>query len=184
MTQTQPITTERLILRAFCLADADDLYAYLSDERVYQFEPGAPIDREQAKKMAAEFSTSSDFWAVEVQAEQKVIGQVYFKQIDPLHLMTWELGYILSPHYQRQGYASEAAAALVRHGFANWSIHRVVAHCNPQNSASWKLLEKIGFRREGLLKKNVYFRKDAAGEPLWTDTLVYARLDSENADKQ
>ena len=55
-------------------------------------------------------------------------------------------------------------------------MHRVVAHCNPQNTASWKLLEKIGLQREGLLRQNVFFRRDVSGEPLWTDTCVYARL--------
>ena len=45
----------------------------------------------------------------------------------------------------------------------------------------YKLLEKIGFRREGLQKKDVFFRKDESGEPLWTDTLVYAMLAEEGA---
>ena len=40
-------------------------------------------------------------------------------------------------------------------------------------------LEKIGFRREGLLKQNIFFRRDATGEPLWTDTYVYALLAAE-----
>ena len=184
MNPIQPITTARLVLRAFRPADAEDLYAYLEDERVYQFEPGEPIDREQAQKTALEFSGSPNFRAVELQAERKVIGQVYFKQTEPAHLRTWELGYILSPHYQRQGYMSEAAAGLVQHGFANAQIHRIIAHCNPENTASWRLLEKIGFRREGLFRQNIYFRKNAAGEPLWTDTFVYARLASDFLDKE
>jgi RimJ/RimL family protein N-acetyltransferase len=59
-------------------------------------------------------------------------------------------------------------------------VHRVVSHCNPQNVASWKLLEKIGFHREGLLRKNIYFRKDEAGNPLWWDSYAYARLEDRN----
>jgi RimJ/RimL family protein N-acetyltransferase len=106
-------------------------------------------------------------------------GRIYFKHIEPHHLMTWELGYILNPHYHRQGYMSEAVAALVQHGFDHAAIHRVVAHCNPENTSSWKLLEKIGFRREGLLRQNIFFRQDALGEPIWTDTYVYALLASE-----
>ena len=173
-----PIDTPRLTLRAFTSADADDLFEYLSDERVYRFEPGAPVDRDQAQKMADELTASPDFWAVELKSQRKVIGQIYFKEIEP-RLRTWELGYILSPYYQRQGYMSEATAALVRHGFAAQSIHRVVAHCNPDNIASWKLLEKIGFRREGLLRQNVFFRQNAAGEPLWMDSYAYALLEVE-----
>jgi len=126
-----------------------------------------------------EMSTASDFWAAELQADRKVVGQVCFKQVEPLHVMTRGLGYIVSPHYQRRGYASEAISALLRNGFASAGIHRVVAHCSPENPASWRLLEKMGFRREGLLKKEAFFRKDADGRPLWTDTLVYAILEDE-----
>ena len=108
-----------------------------------------------------------------------MIGQLSFAQISSLEKNTWELGYILSPFYQRQGYTSEAAAALLDFGFREWKIHRVVAHCNPENVPSWKLLERAGFRREGLLKKEVFFHRDADGQPLWTDTLVYALLEEE-----
>ena len=173
------IATPRLVVRAFRPDDADDLYEYLLLDDIYRFEPGAPIDREQAQKRAIEMAASPGFWAVELLAEHKVIGQVYFEQIEPHHLMTWELGYILNPYYQRQGYASEAAFALLQTGFSAAAIHRVVAHCNPENTASWKLLEKIGFRREGLLKKEVFFRRGTNGEPLWTDTFVYAILEEE-----
>ena len=174
------IATTRLVVRAFQPEDAEDLYEYLSNEEVYRFEPGEPVIRQQAQNLAVEMSTSPDFWAVVLQAEHKVIGQIYFQQREQQHLMTWELGYIMSPRYQRQGYGSEAVLALLRSGFAAAGIHRVVAHCNPENTASWKLLEKIGFRREGLLKKEVFFRRDANGEPLWTDTFVYAMLAEEN----
>ena len=109
----------------------------------------------------------------------KVIGQLYLKLIEPTEHLTCELGYILSPAYQRQGYGSEAAAALVRQALTTGGMHRVVAHCNPENTASWKLLEKIGFRREGLLRQNIFFRRSATGEPLWIDTYVYAWLASE-----
>jgi [ribosomal protein S5]-alanine N-acetyltransferase len=173
------IYTSRLLLRTFASTDADDLHANLSDPSIYQFEPGEPIDLCQARKLARDFAASPDFWAVEDQETDRVIGQIYFKHIEPHHLMTWELGYILNPHYHRQGYMSEAVAALVQHGFDHAAIHRVVAHCNPENTSSWKLLEKIGFRREGLLRQNIFFRQDALGEPIWTDTYVYALLASE-----
>ena len=176
---TPSISSPRLILRAFRPTDAEDLHDYLSDLNIYQFEPGEPINLEQARKMAGELANSPDFWAVELREIGRVIGQIYFKQTDPTHLQTWELGYILSPHYQRQGYMTEAVRALIRQRFADEDIHRIVAHCNPQNIASWKLLEKVGFRREGLLLQNIYFRTNAQGEPLWTDTFVYALLKSD-----
>lgn len=178
MTQ-HPLTTERLILRAFRTEDAGDLFEYLSDPQTYRFEPGEPIDRSEAVNRAGEMAISPDFWAVELKSNGKVIGQIYLKQVEPLEILTCELGYILSPAFQRQGYASEAAAALANRELTAGGMHRVVAHCNPDNVASWKLLEKIGFRREGLLRQNIFFRRDSAGKPVWTDTYVYARLATE-----
>ena len=124
-------------------------------------------------------AASPDFWAVELRGAWKVIGQLYLKQSEAAELLTCELGYILHPSYQCRGYGSEAAAALVRQALTAGGMHRVVAHCNPENTASWKLLEKIGFRREGLLKQNIFFRRSLTGEPLWTDTYVYALLAAE-----
>ena len=179
MTETPYLTTSRLTIRRFRPADADDLHEYLSDPQVYRFEPGEPLDRELASQRAADMAASPDFWAVELRGAGKVIGQLYLKQIEPAEYLTYELGYILHPSYQRQGYGSKAAAALVRQALTAGGMHRVVAHCNPNNSASWRLLEKIGFLREGLLKQNIFFRRSPTGEPLWTDTYVYALLAAE-----
>jgi len=175
----QSIHTDHLIVRRFRTADADDLYEYLSDPQTYVYEPGEPISKELAGATAAEMAASPDFWAIEIAATGKQIGQIYLKQVEPLELLTCELGYILNPHFQRMGYASEAAAALVEHAFTVRGMHRICAHGNPDNVASWRLLERIGFRREGLLRQNIFFRCSAAGEPLWIDTFVYAKLADE-----
>ncbi len=171
--------TTRLLLRRFRPDDADDLYEYLSDPRTYRFEPGEPLGRAQASQRATEMTASSAFWAVALRDTDKVIGQIYLKQIEPPEHLTCELGYILSPAYQRQGYGAEAAAGLVRQALTAGGMHRVVAHCNPENIASWRLLERIGFRREALHRQDIFFRRDTAGAPLWTDTYVYALLAAE-----
>ena len=119
----------RLILRSFRVEDAADLYEYLSDPQTYIFEPGAPITQPEAATAAADMANSPDFWAVEVAATGKQIGQLYLKHVAPLELLTCELGYTFNPAYQRQGYASEAAAALVAHAFAVDGMHRIYAHC-------------------------------------------------------
>jgi len=176
-----PLSTPRLTIRRFRPDDADDLSEYLSDPQIYCFEPGQPLDRGQASQRAVDMTALPHFWAVELRSAGKVIGQLYLKQIEPAEHLTCELGYILSPAYQRQGYGAEAAAALVRQALTAGGMHRVVAHCNPANTASWKLLERIGFRREALHRQDVFFRRDAAGAPLWTDTCVYALLAAEVA---
>lgn len=54
-----------------------------------------------------------------------------------------------------------------------------MARCNPENPASWKLLERIGFQREGHFKKFDFFRKDENGHPVWHDTYEYALIEDE-----
>jgi ribosomal-protein-alanine N-acetyltransferase len=171
------IETDRLIVRPFRPDDWQDLFAYLSLPEIYEFEPGGPVDAEQARALADDRSRGSAFWAVELRAERRMVGHLYFQQIEPAELRTYEVGYIFNPRYQRHGYATEAARALVGHAFAAIGVHRVIAQCNPANIASWRVLEKIGFVREGHLRMNIFFRCDGDGRPLWQDTFEYGLLD-------
>ena len=74
------LTTERLTIRRFRPEDADDLFEYLSDAQIYRFEPGEPLDRAQAGQRAVDMAGSPDFWAIELLAAGKVIGQLYFSR--------------------------------------------------------------------------------------------------------
>lgn len=58
-------------------------------------------------------------------------------------------------------------------------VRRVVAMCNPENISSWKLLERLKMRRKGHLLKNIYFKVDENGEPIWIDTYEYGILADE-----
>ncbi|HZW03262.1 MAG TPA: GNAT family N-acetyltransferase [Anaerolineaceae bacterium] len=173
------IETTRLVIRRFEAQDCEALYAYLSNPAVYRFEPGEPVSLEAARKMTLERAQGSDYWAVVLRPTGLLVGHLYFKQVAPAALLTWELGYIFNPQFQGQGYASESASALVRYAFEQMGVHRVVAHCNPENVASWRVMEKIGMRREGHLRKNIFFRRAADGSPLWVDTYAYGILREE-----
>jgi [ribosomal protein S5]-alanine N-acetyltransferase len=173
------IETSRLLLRPFAPSDASDLYEYLSDPVTYLFEPGEPVSLEEVQKLATQRAAGNAFWAVILKQENKLIGHLYFEALQPREWMTWELGYIFNPKYQRQGYASEASAVLVEYAFSEYHAHRIMARCNPENVASWKLLEKTGFRREGHFRKCAFFRRDADGQPIWTDAYEYSRLEKD-----
>jgi ribosomal-protein-alanine N-acetyltransferase len=172
-----PVETDRLVVRRFRPDDWQDLHAYLSLPQTYRFEPGEPVDDAQARAVALERSRGRAFWAVVLRAERRMIGHLYLAQVEPADLRTYELGYIFNPAFHGHGYATEAADALVRHAFAVWDAHRVIALCNPDNTASWRLLERIGFVREGHLRRNVFFRRDDRGNPIWQDTYEYGRTD-------
>jgi RimJ/RimL family protein N-acetyltransferase len=171
------LSTERLIIRQFLKDDYHDLHEYLSLEEIYRYEPGEPISLEKAKQITSERAKGTDFWAVTLKCDKrKLIGHLSFIHTQPKHLFTWEIGYIFNPVFQNMGYASESAKALIEYAFTKLDAHRVVGYCNPENIPSWRVLEKCGMKMEGLLRKNIYFRKDADGNPLWIDTCEYAIL--------
>ena len=166
--------TKRLLIRNFAKGDYNDLYEYLSDKETYKFEPGEPITVEAAKKLCNDRSKNNDFLAV--QLKNKVIGHIYFEQISPIGLMTWETGFIFNRKYQGKGYATESLTAVIKYGFKNMNVHKIIAHCSPKNTRSWKLLERVKMRREGKLRENIYFNTDETGNPIWLDTYEYGLL--------
>lgn len=167
------IQTPRLIIRKFNEADAEDLHAYLSIPDTYRFEPGNPVSLEAARALAKDRSTGDGFLAVELKSTHTMIGHLYFDAIEPLAFKTWELGYIFNPRYHNNGYCSEAAKAIIEHGFCSMHAHRIIAHCNPLNHASWRVLEKIGMEREGHFRKKAFFNRDVDNNPLWHDCYAY-----------
>jgi ribosomal-protein-alanine N-acetyltransferase len=170
------IESKRLLIRQFEERDFNDLYYYLSKPEIYIFEPGNPISIEEATILCKERSKGKEFLAVELKQSSKMIGHLFFKQIEPIEFSTWELGYIFNPEYQRKGYGSEAAKTLVDYAFNILPIHRIMARCDPQNIASWKLLEKVGFLREAHFRQYAYFQKNSQGLPLWHDAYEYSML--------
>jgi RimJ/RimL family protein N-acetyltransferase len=171
------IETKRLLVRKFLESDAADLYEYLSRPEIYEFEPGGvPASLKRVEELAARRASGNEFYAVVLKENQKMIGHLYFAQTAPVEFLTWDLGYIFNPDYQRCGYASESARALIEYGFANMGIHRVEAHCNPKNTASWRVMEKIGMRREALLLKHAFFHHNPDGTPIWIDSYGYGML--------
>jgi ribosomal-protein-alanine N-acetyltransferase len=171
------LSTERLIVRPFLESDYKDLHEYLSLKETYQFEPGEPISLEEAKRLASERAKGTDFWAITLKDnKKKLIGHISFIQTEPKHFLTWEIGFILNPAFQGKGYATEASRSLINYAFTEFGAHRVVGFCSTENIASWRVLEKCGMKREGFLRKNVFFYKDRNGKPLWVDSYEYAIL--------
>jgi RimJ/RimL family protein N-acetyltransferase len=166
------IETERLIIRNFQLKDEADLGEYMLQRVDAEFERYADFTKEKLPEEIKFRSSSDEFYAIELKETSKVIGNLYLGKKD---FETRELGYVLNENYQNQGYGSEAAKAAVEYFFKN-GTRRIYAECNPMNIASWKLMERIGLKREAHFRKNVSFRKDENGNPVYWDTYVYAAL--------
>lgn len=164
--------TDRLILRKYREEDLHDLYEYLSDEIVVRYEPYKAMTMDETKENLNWRISTDEMIAVELKFNHKMIGNIYLGHRD---FDSLEIGYVFNRCYWGEGYAKEACRALVEDKFRN-GIHRIYAECDPENESSWKLLESIGFVKEGYLRQNVFFWKDEEGRPIWKDTLLYAKL--------
>ena len=117
--------------------------------------------------------------AVLLKESGEKIGRTHIL-IDP-ETDTGMIGWLLLKEHRGKHYASEMTEALLAFCFDELGLHRVNAVCNPENVASWKVLEKAGMRREALLKQKCRYVKN--GVTTWRDELEYAILASEYAEK-
>jgi ribosomal-protein-alanine N-acetyltransferase len=170
------LQSERLVIRNFNHGDGRDLFEYMSRADVLTYEPGEPEGEESCHHLAAEHAEADFFLAVCLRDGGKMIGHLFMAQQEPLEYDTWEIGYVFNPAYGKQGYAVEAARILVDWLFAAKRAHRVMACCDPRNAPSWKLLERLGMRREGHFLQKAFFRRDGEGNPVWHDAYEYAVL--------
>jgi RimJ/RimL family protein N-acetyltransferase len=167
------VETERLQIRRFCSDDWRDLHEYLSQPETVKYEPYEPFSIEEAKREAQRRSADENFYAVCLKESGKLIGNVYLAKRD---FDAAEIGFVFNSDFRRKGYAAEAAKALIDQLLINDDIHRIYAECNPENERSWKLLERLGFRREAHLRRNIFFKRDSEGKPIWQDTYIYGIL--------
>ncbi len=174
------LETPRLILRPFEDRDAVPFAAYRSDPEVARYQGWeAPYSLEQAEQFVGEMKTRAPgvpgVWfqlAIERKEDGALIGDCVFKRLE-YELRVAEIGYTLARAYQHRGYGSEAIRALLDYIFGAFGLHRVLANCDPQNAASIRLLEKLGFRHEGCFIESLWLK----GE--WVDEDWYAILDRE-----
>lgn len=167
------IETERLLIRLMEPIDFEDSYEHRSDPEVCRF-ISAPLTREQTQhrieKAIIPWSGeehSKLALAIELKEEGKLIGELMFKYTN-VESDVGEIGYRLNRKYQGAGYAYEAVFALVRSLFDDMNLHKISAVCLIENTGSWKLMEKLGMHREGVLKS--HFRLDDR----WFDGYSYA----------
>ncbi len=154
---------ERLVLRAFTLADAPEVERLAGDREVaattlripHPYPPGAAAEWIGRHGQACA-DDDGVTWAVCRRADEAFLGAVGLV-LAPAHEHA-ELGYWIGVPYWGEGYCTEAARAVVRYAFETRGLHRVYAHVMKGNPASGRVLEKIGMRREGEFPEHI--RKD------------------------
>lgn len=171
--------TSRLLIRRFEPSDGPGLHSYLSRPEAVTYEPYPVQSLADCKAEARRRGDDPDFWAVCLAGTGQLVGNLYFHPEQPTPWRTYELGYVFHPDHWGHGYATEAVTGLLDEAFGHWGARRVVAHCNPENTASWRLLERVGFRREGHFRSAASFVTGDDGLPVWHDAYAYAVLASE-----
>jgi len=173
------IKTERLKLREFVLDDWPAVLAYQQDQRYLEFYPFVTRTESDAKEFVQWFldeqpeSPRRRFQlAVTLEETGELIGDAGIRR-KPENDWEADIGYEIAPEHWRNGYATEAAAALINHGFDQMGLHRISSWCIAENVASARVLEKLGLREEGRLRENEFFKNR------WWDTLVFGMLRDE-----
>ena len=173
------ISTERLVLREFVPDDWRAVLAYQRDPRYLRFYPW--IDRTEPEvrdfvqmfvDWQAERPRRKFQLAITLTGSEQVIGNCGIRR-KPENDREADIGYELTPEHWGQGYATEAALAMVGFGFRELALHRISSWCIADNTASARVLERVGLRPEGRLRENEYFKGR------WWDTLLYGLLESE-----
>jgi ribosomal-protein-alanine N-acetyltransferase len=174
-----PIETERLLLRELRPADEDDIHEYASDPEVVRLMIWGPNTREATREFLDRALQAQTQWpradvglAIELKSERRMIGSIGLRMKDGGN-HTADFGYVLNRKYWGHDYMTESARAILNVAFNQLNLHRVWATCHAQNRASYRVMEKLGMRREALFVKNVMEK----GE--WRDTYLYAILAEE-----
>ena len=172
------LLTPRLVLRRFTTADAERFAAYRSVPEVARYqswEAPYPLERAQAmiEWLGEHHPDEPGEWyqvaIAERAAPDVLVGDCGFRPRVEEPLVV-DIGFTLGPSAQGHGYATEAVGELLRYLFQDRSKHKVCADCDTRNDPSWRLLERLGFSREGTLRGG-YRDGDE-----WSDEHLYGLL--------
>ena len=171
------LATERLLLREISLDDAEDIFEIYSNEEVMKyFGKTTYKELSEAGKMAERcinaFKDKEGIrWGITYKNSDELIGSAGIWRIVKEHLRG-EIGYDLKISQWNKGIMSEALKAIAEFGFSKMNLHTLEANIDPDNAASRKLLEKIGFIKEG------YFRESYLQDGKFFDSEIYSMLNT------
>jgi RimJ/RimL family protein N-acetyltransferase len=177
---TLPIETERLRIRAYAPGDLEDVLGMFGREDVSRYLNWEPMDRDRAtallerrlRQASMEKEGEGLGLVLEERSSGRFVGEVILRWLSE-ESRQGEIGWSLHPDAQGKGYATEAARELLRLGFDELGLHRIIAECDPRNEASIRIMERLGMRREADFVDSTWLK----GE--WVGSTVYAILEGE-----
>jgi len=183
--QELPIPTlngQKIILRPCKLGDFEAIRKHRQDPENRRY-IGPPEDdsttREIVELLCEPWKLVSGRWNGFViclpKNTDKAIGEIVFK-IDDWENQRFEIGFQIHHSAAGKGICTEAAQLLINHLFSDFGVFKVVAKCDPRNIASYKVMEKLGMKKEAVFKQHYRIGDE------WTDQLDYGLLASEWVD--
>ena len=173
------LITDRLILREFRADDWPAVLAYQRDPRylrLYAWTERTPEAVQDFVQMFLDHQQADPRLKFQLAVTLKETGHLIGNcgiRLDATETHEGNIGYELSPEEWGQGYATEAARAIVRFGFTELKLHRIWSWCVADNVGSARVLEKLGMQHEGRLRHKEYYKGR------WWDHLVYGLLEEE-----
>ncbi|GAC1401577.1 MAG: GNAT family N-acetyltransferase [Ktedonobacteraceae bacterium] len=156
------LETHRLLLREMTREDAEAVYRIFSDAEVMRYyDTPAFTSLEEAQTMITRqrqrFEQKERFrWGISLKSDNSIIGTGGYVAWNK-HWYVGELGYDLARTYWRQGIMSEAISAMIDFGFTSMGLNRIEADVMPENTASARLLHKLGFQEEGTRREYAFW---------------------------
>lgn len=176
-----PAVTQRLAIRPAAVSDLERIFGYYRSPEVAEWLGSRPTDLEEFVERVSEPGLLGRIFVVEHAGIH--VGDVYLGITDPwaqkevrddARGTAADIGYVIAPEFAGRGFASEAAAELLRICFEDLGLRRVTAECLADNAASWRVMEKLGMRREAVTRKASLHRTRG-----WLDAYGYALLADE-----
>lgn len=155
------LITERLVLREITAQDVESIYKLLSDPEVVKYDTFELFtDIKQASNLIEWFSEEfrrerAIFWGISLKSQSEIIG--FCKCEIEIPKIRADFGYDLRAEYWNRGIMTEALGAVIDFTFNKVDVNRIEASVSIENNASIRVLEKLGFAKEGVLRKRSYW---------------------------
>lgn len=177
-----PLHGRRITLDLLRDDDFDALFAMQSDPEVCRYLLYEARTREKVAEVlardaaATRLAAKEDYIQPAIRDERGAFAGTMYLSLASVDDRTAEIGWILAPHAQGKGYATEAARLLLELSFGELGLHRVFAELDPRNEASVAICTRLGMRHEAHHIEHMWLKDE------WTDTGLYAILEREWRD--
>jgi ribosomal-protein-alanine N-acetyltransferase len=168
----------QLRLRPMRVDDWEAIHSFAGLHEVYRYQAWEPNTAEQTRDYVTEAAAAYEdpsqtrFYLSATRPDERIVG---LGQVT-VHSRTWrcaEIGYTVHPEHWGRGYGTQIARLAVDFAFGELGMHRVEATCDPRNTASVRILRRIGMTHEGTLRHTMELRDG------WRDSHVFSVLEDE-----